>query len=51
MIAPPWVGNIIEASTNLIDWLPVHTNAPNAGVLFSDPQSAPQKFYRAIELR
>ena len=51
MVAAPSVTNIIEASTNLIDWLPVHTNAPNAGELFADPQPAPYKFYRAIELR
>jgi uncharacterized delta-60 repeat protein len=51
LLAPPWVGSVIEASTNLIDWLPIHTNVPNADVLFSDPQTAPHKFYRAIELR
>jgi uncharacterized repeat protein (TIGR03806 family) len=39
----------IEASTNLIDWLPRWTNAPTRGVLeFTEPDgAAPFRFYRA----
>jgi hypothetical protein len=41
---------IIEASTNLVNWLPIQTNALiNGQVRFTDPQAVlfPKRFYRA----
>jgi hypothetical protein len=41
---------IIEASTGLVNWLPIQTNALiNGQVRFADPQAAlfPKRFYRA----
>jgi hypothetical protein len=46
--------SFIFASTNLMDWQALVTNAPAVGVLdFSDPSSASfsQRFYRAAEQR
>jgi hypothetical protein len=39
----------IEASENLIDWVPRWTNAPTRGILeFTEPDgTAPFRFYRA----
>ena len=46
-------GNIvIMASTNLIDWVPIFTNAPVTGsLLYCDPEATtqPRRFYRAVE--
>ncbi len=44
---------VIYASTNLLDWQPIHTNAPSVGPIdFTDPQSLvlPHRFYRAVEV-
>jgi len=44
---------VIYASTNLLDWQPIHTNAPSVGPIdFTDPQSLllPQRFYRGVEV-
>lgn len=44
---------VIYASTNLLDWQPILTNAPSVGPIdFTDPQSLvlPQRFYRAVEV-
>ncbi len=42
---------VIEASTNLVNWIPIHTNPPKATNLihFSDPDFGqfPQRFFRA----
>ena len=42
---------VIERSTNLVNWVPIHTNPPAATnwVHFSDPNAPlfPQRFYRA----
>ncbi len=41
---------IIYASTNLVDWLPIHTNQPGLGdfdYLDSTATNLPQRFYRA----
>lgn len=46
--------SVILASTNLVDWEPIHYNVPKPGSLdFVDPGSAslPQRFYRAYEQR
>jgi hypothetical protein len=45
--AAPWV--IVEASTNLLTWLPIMTNTFPGVLSFSDPQSGvfSQRFYRA----
>lgn len=43
---------VIFASTNLVDWIPVFTNAPHAGSLQFLDSSAPgnaSRFYRALE--
>ena len=45
---------VVEASTNLADWLPVYTNALPAGgdsvFIFSDTNSAgPASFYRVSQ--
>ena len=47
-----WTGQVVsvEASTNLLNWLPVWTNTLDTGMLrFSDPSAAtlPGRFYRA----
>jgi hypothetical protein len=46
---PPAGPFIIEASTNLLDWLPVWTNAFNGAVRFADPGTVnySERFYRA----
>src|SRR6185436_1413994 len=47
----PGMEQIIEASTNLTDWIPIYTNAtPNSPLDFIDPASLrfPQRFYRAV---
>lgn len=44
---------VVEASTNLVDWLPVQTNSMTAGpTYFNDSHSAdyPARFYRARSL-
>jgi len=44
---------VIEASTNLVNWLPISTNSsPGGCVNFSDPQAAldPNRYYRVIAL-
>ena len=41
---------VIEASTNLVDWIPISTNATLSGsVTFTDPAAInlPSRFYRA----
>ena len=43
-------GVVIDASSNLVDWVPIFTNPPGAGMkVFSDTaaQGEPQRFYRA----
>lgn len=43
---------VLEVSTNLVDWVPIHTNPPGNGVInFVDPaaSSGGLRFYRAIE--
>jgi alpha-tubulin suppressor-like RCC1 family protein len=46
-------GNIvIMASTNLVDWVPIFTNAPVTGsLLYCDPEATnqPFRFYKAVE--
>jgi alpha-tubulin suppressor-like RCC1 family protein len=46
-------GNIvIMASTNLVDWIPIFTNAPVTGsLLYCDPKATnqPLRFYKAVE--
>ena len=46
-------GNIvIMASTNLVDWFPIFTNAPVTGsLLYCDPEATnqPLRFYKAVE--
>jgi len=39
---------VVQASTNLADWIPVATNA--SPFIFVDPESSalPQRFYRAV---
>ena len=40
---------VIEGSTNLVDWIPLRTNAPSTGAFhFSDPESSslPARYYR-----
>jgi uncharacterized repeat protein (TIGR01451 family) len=41
---------IIEASTNLVDWVPIYTNS-TAPFTFTDPNAAnyPYRFYRAVQ--
>jgi hypothetical protein len=45
--AAPWV--VVEASTNLVNWVPILTNAFSGVLSFTDPQSAhfSRRFYRA----
>jgi hypothetical protein len=48
--APPGIHFLIEASTNLANWLPVQTNSTGAGwIEYIDPDSAnfPRRYYRA----
>ncbi|MBI4323995.1 MAG: hypothetical protein HY674_01900, partial [Chloroflexi bacterium] len=43
-------GYVLEASTNLVDWLPIYTNSAGPGAFdFADPASLalPLRFYRA----
>jgi len=43
---------IISASTNLMSWTPIYTNAPtNGAIIFLDPTSTnfPQRFYRFLQ--
>jgi len=45
---------VVYSSTNLVDWAPIHTNAPGSGALeFTDPAgtNAGPRYYRASELR
>src|SRR5215510_10747260 len=43
----PWV--VVEASTNLVNWIPILTNTFSGVLSFTDPQSGDfsQRFYRA----
>jgi hypothetical protein len=44
---------VISTTTNLVDWMPIFTNAPTTNAIdFTDLPSAasPQRFYRAAEL-
>jgi hypothetical protein len=43
---------VIYATTNLIDWTPVFTNAPTTNVIYfmdSSTSAGPSRFYRAVE--
>jgi len=43
---------ILEASTNLVDWVPISTNVPGSSPFFlTDPNAAsfPTRFYRALQ--
>jgi uncharacterized delta-60 repeat protein len=47
-ITGPLYSTIIQASTNLVNWLPVYTNTPP--FTFTDPNASsyPYRFYRAV---
>ena len=50
VLVPAASGFTIDASSNLIDWLPLYTNAgPAAPINYPDPSSInlPRRFYRA----
>jgi hypothetical protein len=50
-LSPPWgYVCVVEASTNLVDWIPIFTNITLSGnVVFTDPSATnvPSRFYRA----
>ena len=42
---------VLQASINMVDWIPIATNYSSSGLVsFADPQAAniPQRFYRAV---
>jgi VCBS repeat-containing protein len=51
-LSAPWgYVYVVEASTNLVDWIPIFTNATLSGsVVFTDPTATnvPSQFYRAV---
>lgn len=44
----PGVTNIIQASTNLLNWVPIYTNIGSFNYTNMDTTSYPQRFYRAV---
>ena len=45
--SPTAAGSVLEASTNLIQWTPVHTNQSNAGLFALDePMDRPLRYFR-----
>lgn len=42
--------NYVQASTDLLQWTTIATNAATNAVFIADPAPAPQKFYRAVEI-
>jgi uncharacterized delta-60 repeat protein len=40
--------NVIQASTNLVNWIPIYTNIGSGSFIFTDPNAAsyPYRFYR-----
>jgi subtilisin-like proprotein convertase family protein len=47
-ITSPSYSTIIEASTNLVNWVPVYTNMPPFTFTNSNASSYPYRFYRAV---
>lgn len=44
----PWQNVAIEASTNLVNWIPLQTNRFPTNFPFSDAVTSPLRFYRAV---
>jgi len=42
------VPTIIQASTNLVTWIPIYTNTPFFTFTNFDPANFPMRFYRAV---
>ena len=47
-ITSPSYSTIIQASTNLVNWVPVYTNMPPFTFTDSNVSSYPYRFYRAV---
>jgi uncharacterized delta-60 repeat protein len=47
-ITGPMYSTIIQASTNLVNWVPVYTNTPPFTFTDSNASSYPYRFYRAV---
>jgi uncharacterized delta-60 repeat protein len=47
-ITGPATSTIIQASTNLVNWVPVYTNTPPFTYTDSNASSHPYRFYRAV---
>jgi hypothetical protein len=47
-IASPALPTIIQASTNLVDWVSIYTNTPPFTFTDSNASNYPNRFYRAV---